>query len=374
MRLDGTSIDTAGERHGLARFIARHERALIVLWLAGCAGLLAVMAVWGLYFNGAERVVDAWDERWVARLDAAEALLETRQFERALSELEQVDADCPATFVKHRLDKQRERSLTLLGQCYAALDKKAKARATFERLVAFDPRNYANHFARAEALRAIGDGDAREAYEQVLAIHPTHLPSVAALMDMAFDAGNYAPVVAQFERYLDAWLLARIRVQCGERSVALEVPVDGLAHTLEAAFEVPEGWNGALEIVSGGYQTRVERLELEAPLYAGGQQRAAPTVLEGAQAWTAVDTALDGSGAPREMTRTSALRSPPIALASGAARVRLRIRLFKSVSDEMWTQARKAYANRLEHDLWRRVEERAARGGCLEAGSVFLDE
>jgi hypothetical protein len=59
------------------------------------------------------------------------------------------------------------------------------------------------------------------------------------MIAMPYAAGNYMPVVETYERYLDAWLLARIRVHFGDREVELDVPVDGRTHAVEANFELP---------------------------------------------------------------------------------------------------------------------------------------
>lgn len=355
-------------------WIARNERKLIVVWLGGCAALLAGIGVWGLALNGAERWVDGLDADWIARLDAAQELVARGEWERAESELERLDTDSPVTFIKHHLDRERERQLVLLGQVYVERDKKRLARQTFERLVAFDPRNYDNHFRRAEALRAIGDADARAAYEEVLRIHPTHLPSVAALMDMSFDAGRYAPVVETFERYLDAWILAPMRVRAGEASVVLEIPVDGSVHTLEADLILPENWSGVLELETGGFSAEIEHLELIAPLRVGVADSAPVLRLVPTEAWTVSDAKRLGNSSWSAQTRASKLTSTQIVLPAGAARLRVNMRVFKSVTDEMWTQATKSYANRLEHGLWIEVGRRARVGGAPEAGSEFLDE
>jgi len=69
----------------------------------------------------------------------------------------------------------------------------------------------------------------------------------------------------------------------------------------------------------------------------------------------------------------SALRSPEINTPQGVARIVLRLALVKSATDEMWTEARKSYATRLQRELWERVPLRARLGGCLEGGSIWLD-
>lgn len=358
----------------LAAFVARHERALIAAWLALCAAALGALALWGLWLNGAERAVDAHAEAWVARLDEAQALLDAGRTEQATALLERLDADCPATFVKHRQDRERERLLAMLGSAYLADGRKGRALDAFQRAAEFDPRNFANHFRLAEGARELRDLDrARDAYEAVLAIHPTHLPSVSALADLAFDAGDYARVVETFERYLDAWLLAEVRLKLGEREVRLELPVDGRPHTLEALFELPSGWNGPLTLETRGFSARCEWIEFDAPLRAGLAERSGTTRLEPLDDWPVAGAERAG---PREIVAReggSSWSVPEVAIGHGAGRVRLELTLYKSVGAELWTQAQKAYANRLEHARWRAVLERARAGGAPEAGSVFED-
>jgi hypothetical protein len=357
-----------------ASFVARHERRLIVLWLAGCALLLAVMGLWGIVWNGAERAVDASSDRWVAALDRAQAMFERGELHAAQSALERLDASCPALFVKHRLDKERERQLTLLGNTYVALDRRAKARATFQRLVGFDARNFANHFARAEALRTFGDAEARAAYESVLAIHPTHLPSVAALMDMAFDTSDYARVVEVFDAYVEAWTLARIAVRCADVVTPFEVPVDGSLHDHEALLELPAGWSGPVALETRGFSATLERMEFEAPLRAGVPGRPEGVVLAPGADWVARSARTKDGGLLVASALDSSWTAPAVPLPHGAARLRLTLRLHLTVTSEMWTQASKSYANCLLHARWREVSSRAVLGGAPEAGSEFRDE
>ena len=140
----------------IARFVRRNERKLIVAWLLACALLVGIVAVWGVAMGGAERVVDGWAERWVERVQHGRELVEEERFEEAAAYLEQLDADHPAIFVKHRMDTDRELLLELLGQSYIALDRKGRALSTFERLVDFDERKLAQPLParlRERALR-----------------------------------------------------------------------------------------------------------------------------------------------------------------------------------------------------------------------------
>lgn len=365
----GTTADGA-----LLRWVQRRERALIVAWLAGCAALLAFIGVWGLALNGAERAVESWGERWVRELGELEADVAAGRCAVALPRLEQLDRDCPAVFVKHRQDKERERLLALLGECHAKLDHRKKAIEALERLVAFDPRNFDNHFRLAEAQRAFGDdAQARKAYDEVLAIHPTHLPSVTAVIHAAFAAGNYGQVVADYERYLHTWLLAPVRVEFGETAVALEAPVDGETHAVEGVVELPAGWSGAVRVKTGGFSARVESLELVPPLRVGVVAERAPVIIPTDQFQSLGEWSPAPMGEEWSRSRESGLSSFPFALPDGAARVRLKLALFKALPADTWTEVRKSYRNRLELDKLREAERRSRVGGCLEGGTVFED-
>lgn len=358
----------------LAGFVARHERALIVAWLGACVALTALMGVWGLALNGAEKAVDQWDERWVKELDDAQALLDAGHTKTALALLERLDRECPATFVKHRQDRERERLLALLGSALKAEGKKKRTLETFQRAVAFDPKNFANHFRLAEAARELGEGDvAKAAYEAVLTIHPTHAPSAAALADMAYDAGNYAPVVEVFERYIGAWQLETVHLSLGETKVALDTLVDGLAHEIEVPASVAAGWKGVVRLDTHGYSARLERIELLPPLRAGELGRREALVLTPGEEWLALGGTFDERYELSANERSAAIVSPEVAVPQGASLVRVRLALFRSIPAEFWQEAEKAFFNKLKVPRWRELLPRIRRGGAPEAGTVFED-
>ncbi len=354
-----------GVEHRAQRWVARHERALIAAWLCASALLVGALAVWGVVFNGAERAVDVWDSAWIGEVERAAAELERGEVERATERLEHVVRTNGVSFVKHKHDKEHERALALLAQAYATADRKAKTLATLERLVEFDPRNFANHFRQAEALQAFGeDALAREAYERVLAIHPTHWPSVAARIDREFAAGNYTPVPELYERYLDSWLLAPLRLVAGERQVEFEVQANGLAQEVDVAIEIESGWKGRLRLETRGYTAALERLELVPALRVGELGRPPSTVLA------------PGDSRDREVLASdvhSALEFGELELPHGAQRVRLKLTVFKRLSPDTWTQVQKSYANKLLHERLASARARSRVGGCDEAGTVFED-
>jgi tetratricopeptide (TPR) repeat protein len=342
------------------RWVARHERALIATWLGASVLLVGALALWGIAFNGAERAVDALDSAWIDEVERAAAELERGEVERATERLEHVVRTNGVSFVKHKHDREHERALALLAEAYTAAERKAKTLATLERLVAFDPRNFANHFRQAAALQAFGeDALAREAYERVLALHPTHWPSVAARIDMEFAAGNYTPVPELYERYLNAWLLAPLRLVAGEREAPLEVQANGLAQEVDVAFELESGWKGALRLETRGFSAVVETLELTPALRVGELGRRPSTVLAAGDV-TASDV-------------RSAVDFGELELPHGAQRVRLKLTVFKRLSPDTWTQVQKSYANKLLHERLATARARSRVGGCDEAGTIFED-
>lgn len=342
------------------RWIQRHERALIVAWLAGCVVFVGVLGVWGVALGGAERAIERIDNAWIGELDFAQRELEQGNFGLAAQALERIVREDGVTSVKHKHDKEHERALSLLADAYARGDRKSKALETLERLVAFDPKDFANHFRQAQMLRAAGDaGAARAAYERVLAIHPTHWPSVEARIDMEYDGGVYGPIPGLYERYLDAWLLAPMRLVAGDTTARFEVQVDGLTHDVEVDFELPEGWSGPMRVETRGFSARVDQLTLLAPLRAGVADRPAPIVLRGGDV-TATDV-------------DSQIVVGDLSAPHGVQRVRLRITPFKRMTEDTWIEVSKAYANTLLHERFAAAKARTCVGGCDAGGTVFED-
>jgi tetratricopeptide (TPR) repeat protein len=358
----------------LRRWIQRHERTAFVAWLLGCALAAGALASWGLVANGAERVVDALDSAWVRQLDVIAADVRAKRYEQALPRLERLDRECPAVFVKHRFDKERERLLGLLAKCYVELDRRRLARETLQRLAAFDPRNFDNHFQVAEAERAFGDDlAASAAYGQVLAIHPTHLPSVQAAIELAHAAGDHAAVVEAYERYLDAWLLAPVRLRLGDQVVELETLVDGREHVVEGTLVLRAGWSGELCVETSGYSARVAEIEIHAPLLAGVAAPALTTAVLPDAGWSATGGTAAAPGEIAASGVASGLCGSAAAPEQGAARVRLQLALFKALPPALWSQVSTSYENQLAGEALARAAARSRTGGCLEAGSSFPD-
>jgi len=366
---------------GLAGTVRRHERALIVAWLASCAALLGVIGVWGVGFGGAERVIELWNQRWYRRIWHAQDLVGGGRLEEAALYLERLDRHFPATWNRHRYDRNREWVLELLGTTHAELDHKKRCLETFERLAEFDPRNWRNHFLLGEHCRRFGEPErAEEAYREVLAIHPSHLPSVQALVEAKYDAGLFPEVTSLFEAYLDAWLLGRMSLTLGQVEVVLEVPVDGRPHTVEAPLALDAGWAGELCLATRGYSVRLSTVELVTPLRVGSVEPRRSILLRANETWT-------GRGSVERVAPSTwsalgpdaVLCAPAPASAPGGAadvdlsRVRVTLTVFKACPAELREQVEKSYANQLAQEAWSAASRRSVAGGCLAAGSLFAD-
>jgi hypothetical protein len=345
----------------LAGTVRRHERALIVAWLASCAVLLGIIGVWGVGMGGAERAIDLWNERWVPRIERGEELMAAGRFEQAAIHFERLDEDFPAIFVKHRLDRERERLLERLGTCYIELDKKRRALETFENLVGFDPRNWRNHYLRATALAHFGE-DPDEVYADVLAIHPNHRPSVEARVTARFEGGRYAEVPALYQAYLDGWLLARLTLDLGATSIPLEVVVDGREHVVEAPVDLAAGWSGELCLRTAGYSVRLASIELIEPLRVGSVERPATTRVDDFADWRPHDVTPAGPA-----TWSAASPDSSLCLADvehhATTRVRVVLAVYKAVSPELWSMVEKSHLNNLDHDGLEAARARTVVGG-----------
>jgi tetratricopeptide (TPR) repeat protein len=350
-----------------------HERLGIVAWLLGTALALGALAVWGVALGGAERAARAWDARWLERLAQGERLCVDGHFGEAAAFLEQLDGEFPARSVKHRWDRERERLLGLLAKSYTELDRKREALATLDRLVAFDPRNYKNHFALAEGCFAFDEPDrGREALQAVLAIHPTHLPSLQELAASFYDGSRYEAVVALYRAYLDAWLLAPMTLSLGEASATIEVPVDGLPHRIEAPLAIAAGWSGEACLSSRGYSVRIASLEIVAPARVGVAEPLERAQVAPGDGWVGQD-AVESQGRFSASGVGSRICHAVGPLSAGGARVVLEITAFKALPPALWAQVQTSYRNQLENQALEEARERSLVGGCPEAGSIFED-
>jgi len=344
----------------LQRWVHRHERTLIVAWLAGCVLFVGVLGVWGVAFGGAERAIERYDSAWIEELDFAQRELDAGNAEIAAQALERIVREDGVVAIKHKHDKEHERALSLLATAYERAGRGSKAIATLEKLVEFDPKNFANHFQLAKTQREFGDaGAAKAAYERVLAIHPTHWPSVSERIDIEFDGGVYGPIPDLYERYLDAWLLAPMRLMAGDATARFEVQVDGRPHDVEFDLDLPEDWSGPFRLETRGFSAHVESLELLPPLRVGVLERPARIQL--------------GEGDVTALDADAHIDFGVVTAPHGVQRVRLRITPFKRLSEDTWTEVRKAYANTLQHERFAAAQSRSRIGGCDAGGTVFED-
>jgi hypothetical protein len=362
---------------GVRRWMYARERALVVAWLVVWPAFFAFVFVWGVWFRGLERVIDAWNSRTTPRLAEAEQLVAQKKWERATLALEQLDLDHPAVYVKHRLDKERERVLELLGQCFIETDHKKKAIDALQRLVAFDPRNWHNHFALAEALRHFdlkSNSEVAEAeYRQVLRIHPNHLPTVEILTGMLYDvAGLYAKVVDLHQQYLNASLIATVDLRVGDRTLHFDLPVDGNPHALEAPIELADRFSGNVTLSTRGYSAKIGELTFVEPERVGVASARARASVDGASGWTPTDAELRAPGQFAASSKDSHF-DRSIEVPHGAGQVQLELTLYKHMTDDLWAKVFNSYGCRLEWDLREEAKRRTVVGGCLEAGSLFED-
>jgi tetratricopeptide (TPR) repeat protein len=327
--------------------------------------------------GGAERTVDAWNARWPRRVAEGERLVDAKRYAEAVVFLEELDRDFPALYVKHRFDREKERLLTALGRAYTGLDKKKRALETFERLVQFDPRNWANHLALAEACVTFVELDrAKQAFAAVLAIHPSHLPALKGLIQLHYDGSLYANIPPLYEAYLDAYVLAPLTLSFAERSVVLEVPADGRPHRVEAALELPAGWRGEMCLATRGWSVTVGAIELTAPLRAG--VAGVPEMLRvevppNAGEWKAQSAQETRPGVFAAQDKSARICRDLAAPASGTARIALEITVYKALDAGLWTEVETSYKNRLAWEALEIARQRSLIGGCREAGSIFED-
>jgi len=373
------------------RYVREHERGLIVAWLATLLLLVGVAFGWGLWQRGAERVVDAFEARWPAAIEASSARLASaraalaaaaddaqrrlaeERVDAELARLEELDARFPARSVVHRFDKQRERLLELLANGYAESDRKRRSLAACERLVLFDPRNWNNHWVKAQIAQRFGEDElARAALDALLAIHPTHLPAVEARIRMAFDGGDFAQVPPLWRAYVDAYRLAPIDFRFAGLTLQLEVPADGRAQRFEVACALAERARGEARFDTHGWSLDVRAIAFLEPQRAG--VAGTPRLHEVPNgAWSAQGGAQLEPGCLRAESADSSLRRELDGPEAGAARAVFELVAYKACSATLWRMVSTSYANLLAWDELEGMRARTRVGGCLEAGSIFAD-
>ncbi|MGH7476602.1 MAG: tetratricopeptide repeat protein [Longimicrobiales bacterium] len=329
-------------------FYLAHERAILGAYLAGVL-LLGVLMVLPQLRNPmletVARVLAVRDARWSAQVASGERLLQAGLYEEAASYLSELDRRFPARVVKHRRDTERERLLRSLGDAYAALDRKRLALDAYARLAAFDPQNYRNHVALADAALAFDEPELAELHViAALAIHPNHLPSVTRHVELLFERGDFAGVTAAYERYLDAYWLHGLIVEVAGVPLPADVPVDGRYHTVRIGLPARLALtaNASALIDTKGLFAEVAELGMREPLRPGIPGRRQQVARPAVAAWEVPFDLGQERGAPLRIELAEELES--------IEEVWLVIRLPKPVDSNLWTMVEKSYRNRLDAD------------------------
>ena len=349
-------MSESGFLSGLLDHARRHERALALTWLvaAGLVGASVVVdPIRARVLDSAQEVVQ-WRQggRWLDRVQEGARLVAGGHWAEAATYLERLDRAHPARNARHARDKERERVLRLLARSYEALDRRARTIETYQRLVAFDPNHYRNHFDLAQASerllsRATMAPEARDAYAAAMALFPAHLPSVRGYIKYYLDQAEFIPVVQGYERYLDAYLVQPVRVRLGDAVVDLPVLVDGRLRDYEIPVATVLSAGDNLTIATGGFAAAVERAEVLPAVRVGVVDRADafPAALTDSRL---IEFEVAGPGVYRPLGVGSAVQSPVHGEPGPASGLRLRIALFKPVDRKLWTAVAKSYRNLLD--------------------------
>lgn len=326
--------------------VRAHERLLAIACLAGVALITAALFVapfQRVFLSQVERVADYVDNRWTRQLREGERLVEEERFEEAATYLETLALRFPARSARHSRSPEMQRLLSLLGRSHQALGRKTRTLSAYRRAALHDPRNYSNHFQLAQAALAFDESEeARQGFEQALAINPAHIPSVEGLIQIATDGEDPRGVVEAYERYLDAMAVRDLELGFGDRTALVPVIADGRFRTTEVWVRVPEGWSGELTLSVNEFVPELRRIELHPPLSVG--EPGAP----------AVDLPVEGHLQRSSSTERNppvdsyrlVLRVPP--QPRGVARTVMRLRLLKPVRADVWRMIEGAYATVLD--------------------------
>jgi tetratricopeptide (TPR) repeat protein len=332
-------IDSGTFRARVRDVYQRNERKLVVGYIALLglgAVLLAAAPARRPLLRGTERIAASWDDRWSRKLAEAEALVAAGRLDSAAVYLERLDLEFPARHIKHARDAERQRLLRALGQTYLQLGSGDRALLTYRKLLAFDPRNFANHYDLALACIDAGEeAEARTHLLEALAINPGHLPSLRSYTRLAYDVGEYATVVSAYDKYLASFMLNEINATAGDTTLLLELPVDGQFHDVTALLSRAANWRGLLSLNTGGLEVEIERVLLSAPIVTGQLGRDSVVLQKAAgESWRVVSD--------------SAFGLQLQAGARGLERVELRMRARKPVDQPLWTLVERSYRNLLD--------------------------
>ena len=354
----------------LGRFFRERERSLVavslvsMLLLGGVAAITVKMrGIRVAVLDRVERIVDYWDDRWTRRLEYGERLVNAKDYPQAVEYLVALDRDFPAQYVKHKRDTERERLLRALGHSYAEMGKKKLALETYRRLAEFDPRNFENHYIFAEAcLRFKEPKIAEEQFAALLKFHPTHLPSVRAILRMHFDKGDFAAVVAAYESYLNAFLIQPITVAFGQSSIKVNVPVDGQLHDIDARLNRSPTASAELALQVGEFAIEIKQVSVQAPILVGEAGVSAMPVWPTKSSWRVEEMAPIGVGSYRALGPRASLHLDIPPQPKGVAVVHLRLRLFKPTDADLWSMVETSYRNLLRYDDLKAALARSAIG------------
>ncbi len=349
---------------GILAWFRRHERRLALAWLAGTALLLVAFLLpptRDRLLTVVQGGADRWEARWIDRLRTGRRLVAEQRWAAANAYLTRLDREFPARNVRHGRDKQREEVLRLLAQAQEAEGRTSRTIETWERVVAFDSLNYANHFGYAQAAERLLSGwapavEARDGYAAALRIFPSHLPSVRGYIEYYMARGEFQPVVDAWQAYLDAWLVQPVTIAVGDTTYAVRVPVDGLPHDIELGFPRPVTGIDDLRILTDGFALALERVEL-APAAQVGVTEALKPRLADLQPLTATGAHRVGAAWLPDSSN-AALVLPLPAGTPPLARLQLRLTLFKPVDQLLWKKVRTSYRNLLDRSGLGRSEAR----------------
>ncbi len=361
----------------LIRGLQRQERVWILVYLfllvVGSAVFL-VPATRGRALGLMARGVAAADGRWDARLAHGLALVDAGAYAEAATYLERLDRDFPAPTNRASRDREREALLLALARSHEMLGRRGRSLRVYQQLVAFDPRNYRNHYELAAAHVRLARGwsvpeEAVTAFQQVLVINPNHLPSVREVIRFAYDRGEFPEVVQTLERYLRASLTQNLLVTAGDSTALIRVPFDDRWHQVSLLLP-PTSGPLVIEVETNGFTMAVDAPGVVPALRTGIQPVAVPPTHASATAhW-------QGDGANLEAGRyVSARKDARLfvtfpALETPITLIRFDVRMFKPVDPETWSMARRSYHNLLNDEGFRVAAGRAQLLPAALADSV----
>ncbi|MEP6572353.1 MAG: hypothetical protein ABJD11_06640 [Gemmatimonadota bacterium] len=337
--------------------VRKRERFLVRAYLALVALVVLVMAVAPVrarILSGLQHRVDRWDERWLDRLAYGERLVADSQYTAAAAYLARLDEEFPAQSSRHRWDKERERLLVALGTSYVKLNKHKLALATYRKLVAFDPNNYANHYALARAVWTLRPNwatppEARDQYIAALVLNPIDRLSLDGLLLYSFEKADWKGGTAAFEHYLDALQFEHLFVKIGSDSALALVPVDGRFHDIDLPLPAAAEWKGPITFSTSGLSCEIKSIALVPAKYVGMVSGTEQQVWPGRDAWSADSLRARAPGLFEALGSAGQMHFVLEPRDAHVARVRLTLRFFKPVNADRWDVVDRSYRNRLDY-------------------------